>query len=779
MWLSYIKIALRILIRNRRFSLINLAGLTLGLSSFIIIFSWVRNEMSFDRFHHRKNRIMQLVLKHPDGTPDPNVPYALAIQMARQYPEIESSSLFMRMESRMRSAFEFNLDSLETTKAYEPLVVRVDTSFFSIFDFPIRGGSKGRLLNQPNNVVISSRIAGVYFPDTDPVGQTIKLNNHQLLTISGVVDLPDNTFFRYDFFIPRFEDLSNNWNWRDPAFILLKSGVDVDNFAEKIEHFMNEAYPNPLPGEFKLTMIPIHKVHLLFDGKGKILMFSVIAIFLILVASLNYMNLATANYSERIQETGIRKVLGATRRELIIHMFTECLILVFGAMVLALFLAELILPFMTPLFGVRIEIGYLDHPFILGIILLLVVLLGGAASMYPSLLLTRGNPVNVLHRSFQPVSRRSFVLLFTIILQFTLSIALMISTLIVIKQIRYTSTASLGFSVKHIISIPLNQGIGNHFQDFLARLEQHPDILMATAGQSFPFDEDFKTNIDWSLKEDPALGLCRFSICQYNYPALFGMEIVRGRNYSENLLADQGRFIINQKAASMLGYEDPIGESLTMWGQTGEIIGVVKDFHHISLHREILPHVFNIHPANYTNLRYMFIKLKSDRNPETISYIESVCQELAPEYPFSYTYLEDEINSLYRSEINLSKILGLFALLALTVSSLGIYGLAFYSADRYHKSITIRKVFGANLRNVLSLFYRNMLSRIGISLVLAIALTWAVMSQWLQNFAYRIHPDLLLYALPALLSLLIAGAATWLAIRRIIIQNPSISLIHE
>jgi ABC-type antimicrobial peptide transport system permease subunit len=779
MWISYIKIALRILIRNRRFSFINLAGLTLGLASFIIIFSWVRNELSFDNFHQKKQRIVQLVLKHPDGVMDPNAPYAMAISMARQYPEIESYSTLVRMESRTQCAFIFNPDSAAPVRAYEPQVAGVDTSFFRIFDFPISFGNPDRFLTQPNDVVISSRIAEIYFPRINPVGQTIVLNNERLLTITGVINIPVNTLFQFDFFVPVFEDLSSDWNWRDPSYLLLNPTVDMASFGGKIKNYMNEVYPNPLPGEFELMIVPIHRIHLLFEGKGKILLFSAIALFLILVASLNYMNLATANYTSRIRETGIRKVLGARKRELMIHMFSESIILIGGAMVLALFLAELLLPAMAPLFGRKIEIGYLDHPMILVAMLLLIFLLGGLTSLYPSMLLARGNPVEVLHRSFQPVSRRSMIILITIIIQFTLSIALMISTLIVIKQVRFTSGADLGFSVKSVISTPLNQGIGNHLLDFLARLEQHPDIEMASAGQSFPYNEDFKTNIDWPLKEDPALGLCRYSICLNNYLELFDMKIAYGRNYSDDFRADINRFIINEKAASMLGYEDPLGETMTMWGQTGEIIGVVKDFHHVSLHREILPHVFNINPSNYRGLRYIFIKLRSGNNPETIDYIESVCQELAPDYPFSYTFLEDQVNSLYRSDINLSKILGLFALLALIVSSLGIYGLAFYSVDRYQKSITIRKVFGANLGNVLAIFYMQMINRIGISLVVAIALSLVFMSRWLRDFAYRIEPDPLLYAAPAVIAFIIAGAATWVAIRRISLQNPAESLKQE
>jgi putative ABC transport system permease protein len=779
MWFTYFKIACRILVRNRRFALINLVGLTLGLTSFIIIFGWLKDEFTFDRFHENRKRIVQLAIKHPDGTLDPNASYALAPRLAAAFPEIESYTTLMRMETRQQSAFTFYPDSLEPVRAYEPSVVRVDTSFFNIFDFPAVAGSRPGFLRGPGDVVISSRIASVYFPGIDPVGHSIRINNEQVLTVTGVVSIPANSFFRFDFFVPKLEDLSEDWNWRDPSYLLLKPTTDVAAFNAKIAGFFNDTYPNPLPGDFPIRLIPVYKAHLAFGGKGKVWMFSIVALLLVAVASLNYMNLATASYTRRIREAGIRRVMGEKRRQLMTHFFLESTILALAAMLAGLFLAELVMPAMSGLFGRTVEIGYLDHPVILLILLLIALLLGSLAALYPAVLFSRGNPVEVLHTNIQPVGRRSVFIVIAIVFQFTLSIALMISSLIVIKQVRYASRSDLGLSLENVVSIPLNQGIGANFFSFLERLKENPDVLEATAGQSSPYDEDFKTMVDWSTKDDPSDGLTRYSICLNNFPGLFGMELVSGRLFAEPYFADMDKFVINEAAAKMLGYEDPVGERLEMWGLDGEIIGVVRDFHHVSLHREILPHVINIHPNNYHFLRFIFIKLSGNNMPSAIAHIESLCRELAPDYPFSYSFLEEENGKLYSGDENLSIILGMFALLALVVSSLGIYGLAFYSAEKRSKDITMRKVFGADFGGIFAIFSKHMMIRIGLSLVLAIGLSMLVMTRWLQNFAYHIQPDPLVYLVPLVLALLVALSATLFAVWRLLRSSPAPYLKQE
>jgi putative ABC transport system permease protein len=284
--------------------------------------------------------------------------------------------------------------------------------------------------------------------------------------------------------------------------------------------------------------------------------------------------------------------------------------------------------------------------------------------------------------------------------------------------------------------------------------------------------------LEWALKESQSTDLWRYTLCLNNYLDAFRFQIVNGRKYSNEFGADMGKYVINETAAKMLGFKDPVGQQITMWGRKGEIIGVVKDFHHVSLHKEILPHIFNIDSSFYQDLKYIFIKLVSGQNKDVLAYIESVCNEFAPEFPFSYSYLEDEFRLLYATDMNLSRILGLFALLTIIISSLSIYGLAFYSVKQKAREIAIRKVFGANLGNNLTLIYKNLLARMGISFILAIGLSLFVMEKWLQTFAYRINLDIFLFILPAFLALMVAVISTLFAMWRPVFfpHSPSLPL---
>ncbi|MFC2089630.1 ABC transporter permease [Bacteroidota bacterium] len=779
MWLNYIKIAIRILIRNYRLSLISLISFTVGLTGFIVIFSWVRTELSVDRFFKNKDQIVQLTIRHPSGILDPNTPYALAPLLAEKYPEIASYSTCMRLETLTNSSFLFRNDTSVKTLFYEPKVVRVDTSFFSIFDFPMVRGSRKAIFSGPGDVVISQRISEKYFPDIDPVGRTVVMNNSQVLTITGVVNIPENTFFEFDVFLPVFRDLSTDWNWRDPSFLLLSEGTDKVQFGNKIAKIMNDVYPHRLPGEMKVELLPLTRAHMELNGRGKIYLFSVVAMLLLLVAALNYMNLITANYTIRIKETGIRKVLGALNKQVTIHIFVETIVISLAALIVALFLSELIIPRMSNLFGRSIRIGYLEHPVILLIILAIVITIAGLASIYPAVLFSRASSARVLHGSPGGQLRRTSALIVSSIVQFTLAIALMISMVIVLRQVRYLTGKSIGISVENVISIPMNNGIGRNFQQFLDRLESHPDIEMVSAGQAFPFHEDYKTNIDWQGRSENNPGNTRYSICLENYPELFRMEAVKGRIFSSEMETDIDKYVINEQAASMLNFENPVGEYLNMWGRTGEIIGVVKDFNHVSLHREILPHVFNVHPSNYRAFKYIFVKTRSGIDPGMISFLQETCEELAPDFPFSYSWLEEDLDSLYDTEKNLGKILGLFTLLSLLISSLGIYGLAYYTVEKNAGSLAIRKVFGAKLQHILLFFIKGMTMRIGISILLSIFLAFMVTTKWLDNFAYRINGTVLVYLWPALFATIIALAAVLLAIWRTANKNPAEILKQE
>lgn len=772
------KVTLRILLKNRHFTAINLCGLVIGITSFIIILSWVRHELSYDSFHDKKDRLYHLVIKHPSGILDPNTPYAIAPTLASTNPEIEAYTYVRRLSTISNYSFKFFPGEARQVKAYEPDVVRVSKGFFDIFDFNTGDISADEMLGRPESVVISSRIAEKYYAGVNPVGQTIVMNNHSVLTITGVVDIPENTFFNFDFFLPDQQDLSSDWNWRDPSYILLKPGIDLENFKEKIATFFIDNNPYNLKDNFSVQIIPISKTYLTFKGKQQVFIFSCIAALLLIMAALNYMNLASANYVNRINEAGVRKVLGARAGSLRGIILTETYILAFIATIISLFLAEITLMWSERFIGHNLEIGYIDKPLILVGIFASVFLTLGLASAYPSSIFLRGKTINSEKRESGD-SRKGLFILITVILQFTLTITLLISAFVIKSQINYSINKELGFSVDNVISIPMNEGIGDNFETFLERMESNPGIVEVSLGQSIPYDEDSKTNVQWVKNSIDYQENFRFSICLRNYPGLFGMKPIQGRLFSDDIETDQGKYLINQAGANLLGFENPVGEYITMWGVRGEIVGVVEDFHHVSLHREIMPHIFNVNPRNYSALKFIFIKLSDSGNPETISFIESVCEELAADWPFTYISLEDEIAQLYRDDFTLVRIIGFFLLLTVLLSVLSIYGLAYHSVEKKTREITIRKVYGAGLKDNLVLTYKNLFIQIGISFIIAIPLTVILMNKWLSNFAYSVKPDPLYFIISLLIAILVAVITTSLAMWKTLNRNPVENLKHN
>ncbi len=772
------KVSLRILLKNRHFTVINLCGLVIGITSFIIILSWVRQELSYDSFHDKKDRIYHLIIKHPSGILDPNTPYAIAPTLASTNPEIDAFTYVRRLSTTSNYSFKFFAGEDRQLKAYEPDVVMVSRQFFDIFDFNTGDISADELLGRPESVVISSRIADKYYTGINPVGQTVVMNNHSVLTITGVVEIPENTFFNFDFFLPEQRDLSSDWNWRDPSYLLLKPGIDLENFKEKISSFFIDNNPYNLKDNFSIELIPISKTYITFKGKQQVFIFSCIAALLLLMAALNYMNLASANYVNRINEASVRKVLGAKGSSLRAIILTETYILAFIATIISLFLAEISLMWSERFIGHSLEIGYTHNPLILPGIFASVFLILGLASVYPSSIFLRGKTINSEKREFGD-SRKGLFILITVILQFTLTITLLISAFVIRSQVNYSVNKELGFSVDNVISIPMNEGIGDNFETFLERMESNPGIMEVTLGQSIPYDEDSKSNVEWVKNSTEYKENFRFSICLRNYPALFGMKAIQGRLFSDEIETDQGKYLINQAGAKMLGFENPVGEYITMWGVRGEIVGVVEDFHHVSLHREIMPHIFNVNPGNYGALKYIFIKLSESSNPETISFIESVCDELAADWPFTYLSLEDEIAELYRDDFTLVRIIGFFLLLTVLLSVLSIYGLAYHSVEKKTREITIRKVYGAELKDNLILTYKKLLIQTGISFIIAIPLVVILMNKWLSNFAYSVKPDPAYFVISLSIALLVALITTTLAMWKTLNRNPVENLKHN
>jgi ABC-type antimicrobial peptide transport system permease subunit len=465
--------------------------------------------------------------------------------------------------------------------------------------------------------------------------------------------------------------------------------------------------------------------------------------------------------------------MGATPRILQKQLFAETLIQTTGAMFMALFLAELMLPRLSLLFNTTVQIGYKENPLILIGFVLLILFFSLLSVSYPALVFTRGYPSAIMRESYVKGRKRSNVLVITTILQFTISICLLISTMVVIKQVQFAKRIPPGVNVEQVIKVPLNPQLGSQLLTFIDEAEIHSAVLEVTAGQMNPINEDYKTFIDWTGRDPATHPLVRYSICFSNFPTFFGHEIIYGRLFSDSISADYSRYLVNEAACELLGKENPVGEKINMWGAEGEIIGVFRNYHHISVHSEILPHVVNINPVNYGQLRYLFIRIRPENQTETIDYIKETFRKFADDFPFSHEFLLEEVDQMYARDVRLARILATFAILALLISCLGIYGLARFSIEKKVRDLTIRRVFGASFQTIILLANVGILKRIGIAVVVAIPLSFFLLERWLRSFAFRTDLSWEFFMLGGALGIIITIAATMLGIWRSLQQKPT------
>ena len=777
---NYLKTSLRNMARNRIFAAINLLGMAVGMACFILIMFWTQNELGYDKFHENKDRLYLLTIRHPSGIEDSNVPYALAPVLAEERPEIAEYTRVYRLGPKMTCSFMAQSPSGDTIKAYEKEVIMVDPAFFTMFSFPFTFGNPSTSLINPSSVVISEEAAVRYFGHGDPLGKKLNFNGRRDLIVSGVVRVPESSSLSFDFATALGDPWRDNWNWADPSYILLVEAAPVEAFRTKIAGALMEHYPGNLGGEFKVEIIPFDKTHLHFGRMTYVRIFALIAAFILLIACVNYMNLSTARSSSRGHEVGIRKVVGARRLHLIHQFLGESVLMSGMALVLALILVKALLPVLNGIAGKSLQFSLLQPPWMIPLLLILVVVVGVVAGIYPSLFLSSSDPARVM-KSAQPFrSRRSLFREGSVVGQFTISVLLIICTLVVSRQLGYIRNRPLGFQTDYVISMPFNNDLKRRYTSFRNELLREPGVLSVTACQAAPYNADYKTQgIQWMGKDPEFVASFRYNISDFTYFETFGIETVQGRTFSRKFPTDRTNFVVNEDAVQYMGMKDPIGQPLSMWGNRGTIIGVVKDFHHVSLHREIMPQVFTINPRLYDSLQYVFIKISSNNVPEILGAIRRTTDKFAPAFPFDYEFLDEGIDNLYRSEQRLGRIFGNFAFLAMFISCLGIFGLSAFAVERRTKEIGIRKVLGATTPGIMVLTSREFLKWLVVANIVAWPIAWFAMNKWLQKFAYRTGINPVWFLLAGLLSVSIAFIPVIYHTGRAALSNPVDSLRYE
>jgi ABC-type antimicrobial peptide transport system permease subunit len=777
---NYFKIAFRNIIRNKVFALINILGLAVGMACFILITLWIQDELSFDKFHANKDNLYLLTIIHPNDVMDPNVPYALAPRLADEFPEFVHHTRIYNLGNLRTCMFRYESANGMPVMFYEDSVNLVDPSFFSMFSFPFVYGDPESAFQNPDSLVITDKMATKYFGQDNPLGKILTLNNRDDFIVSGVIHIPSNSHLQPDFLTPLPDRLTDDWNWRDPSYVLLDKNASLIEVKQKIKGALSKHSPYAFADTLKVDLLPLAKVHLDFGRRTYVYIFSLIAAFILLIACINYMNLATACSANRSREVGLRKVMGAKRPELIQQFLGESILMSAFGLGISLIIVKIGLPLLNSLTSKQLTFSLLGSHVMYLYLFGLICVVGLVSGAYPAFFLSANRPADTLKSSLHFKSKKSSFRVVTVVGQFAISILLIACTAVVFQQLSFVQNRPLGLNTDYVIKVPINRLLLGRLMSYKNNLLQNPSILNVTAGQSVPYNEDYKTSgVEWDGKDPQLSPNMRYSIAYFDYMKTFGIEIVQGRSFHRESAGDVNNFVVNEEAVRYMGMEDPIGQRISFWGGQGTIIGVVRNYHHVSLHREIMPHVFSINPRNYGSLRFIFIKIASENIPDTLEYIRATTTTFAPDYPYEYSFLDQGVEDLYQAEQKLGKIFSAFAFLAIFISCLGIFGLASFTAERRTKEIGIRKVLGASISHIMMLLSKDFSRWILAANVIAWPIGWYAMHKWLQNFAYRSSLNPLVFLLAGLLSLVIAALPVGYHAIKAAIADPIDSLRYE
>lgn len=782
---NYLKIALRNLLRYKIFSFINIFGLAVGLACVVLILLWIVDEISYDRFHTRAKDIYRVVEMQKQGEepfPVAVTPAPLAPELKSRYPEVQSAT-------HMMAGWGLKVEA-EDQVFYDQPVLLTDTDFFRIFDFRILQGELESALQDPNSVLLSESTARRYFGERNPLGKVIKLHDIEM-TVTGVfTDVPSNSHLWFELVTP-FEVLNElGWDleeWGSNSYytyILLQQGTDPQRFEEKITNLLTEKEV----GYFvKLNLQPLLDIHLKSDfiadlgGHGRILyvnVFSLIALLILLIACINFMNLTTARSSLRAREVGLRKVVGAYRRHLIYQFLGESILLTLVALVLSLLLVELVLPYFNQLTAKELAVDFFQNGLLLGGLFLITLITALLAGSYPALLLSGYEPVRVLKgnllRGKGSINFRKILVL----IQFTLAIILICSTLVIYRQIVYIRNIDLGYQKDQIIYINtrfLDKDTEIMLQD---EFRKNPHILGVTGSNQLPLHiGNSGYGVRWEGKPDDFKPLVHTLNVDYDFLSTFGMELKEGRDFSRSVASDSNAFLINEELARLIGRESMVGEKLAYYTpEYGTVIGVVKDFHFKNLHHKIEPLMIFLHPGG-TGI--IHLKLDGYNIPAAVDFIEKVWAEIVPDRRCLYTFLDQTYEGMYRSEMRMGIIFRYFSWLAIIISCLGLFGLATFMTQSRIREIGIRKVLGSSVPGLVGLLALELTRWVALANLLAWPVTFYLIGLWLRTFAYRIDLSPFYFIIAGSVALLIALLTVCLVTVRAASINPARILTYE
>jgi len=787
---NYVKVAIRNLLRQKGFSFINIFGLALGISCTALIGMWVNDELSYDRFHNGYERIYRVTATLPALNVHAAVTSApLALAMKNEIPEVEEA---VRMTSLNR-----DLMQVGDVKFEEKGVIYADSNFFRVFTFPFIKGDSERALQNPEGIVITEEMAMKYFGTTDVLEKTIRKNNKDDFSVTGVIaNIPSNSHLQFGFVQPmRFlartsNDLKNNiWdNFNYFTYIKLNDKARQSESAiGDLEKKMQEIYKKNEPVvKAGFVLQPLAKVHLhsnfLADIPGhgnaqNVYIFTVVAVFILVVACLNFMNLATARAARRAKEVGLRKVVGAVRTHLMGQFLAESLVVALLSLILALLIIYLVLPYFNTLGGKDLALDLTNVQIIAGL-LGITVFTGLLAGSYPALYLSGFVPATVLKGNFTGGGSGSLFRNTMVVIQFAVSISLIVGTTIVYRQLKYIQQLNLGFDKENLLYVPMTGEMWPKYEALRASLGNNRLTSQYSFISDLPTSHPNATiGVEWGGKDPNTQPLFYNLAIDEKFEEVFKATILEGHGYGENAKADSVNIIVNEMALKTMdmSLESAVGTKITVWGQERTIIGVVKDFNFKPVQEAIGPMFLN----RNTWGGYAMVRTLPGETENTIKALEQICNEINPSYPFNYSFLDQDIANLYKAEQRLGSLFNVFAVLAIVISCLGLYGLSAYLAERRTRELGIRKVLGASGFQLVYLLSATFTRPILIATAIAVPLAWYGMSQWLSGFAYHIAIDWTIFLVAFLSALVIAWLTVSFESIKAATTNPVKSLRSE
>lgn len=790
---NYFKIAFRNLWRHRVFSFINIMGLSVGMTACLLIFLYVRFEMSYDTFHPKVDRIYRVVadIKTPtEVLPSGGPAWAVPSHIKLDFPEVEAFTRVMGDNLLFRKG---------DIKFYETNVIWADSAFFKIFHFPLLQGNAHTALKEPFSIVLTESAAKKYFGKANPMGQTILITGDASpATVTGIMkDMPENTQVKGDVIVSMStitekwaKGLDDQWgNYSPAAYLLLKDGTNAMALQKKFPAFLEkwngkEMKEQQMRPTLLLEALKDNYLHSTRNGSKNgniknVYIFSIIALFILIIACINFINLTTARATERAKEVGIRKVAGAVKSQLARQFIGESIIISFIAYLLTLALSALLLPSFNELAGKTISQGIFENGQLILLLLGAAVFIGLLAGTYPAFVLAAFKPIEVLKGRFATGAKGSVLRKSLVISQFAISIALIIGTIIVYSQMSYMRNQNLGFNKDHVMVIDTNHDKAvETLQQVVAGL---PNVQSTCLSGSVPGSGNpgAYSEVE-NVKGDLQIANFDLYFVDFDYIPLYKIQMAAGRSFSRDYKTDSNQaMILNEAAVKTLGYpssEQAIGKRFKQWGREGRIIGVIKDFHFRSLQQPIKPLTMRIERDRFELLS---VKVSSAKLPATIAAIEKKYKSVIPNRPFSYYFMDEFFDRQYRSEERFGKLFLNFAILAIFISCLGLLGLASYSTMQRTREIGIRKVMGASVSNIINLLSRDFLKLVIISFFIAAPVAWYFMHQWLADFAYRTNISWWIFATAGILAVLIAVITISFQAIKAAVSNPVKALRTE